>query len=115
MKKLFVLSLLVVLFASGCSLIGNTDKSTDANSTAPASRTIDIKNFVFMPSTSTIKAGDSVTWTNQDTVAHSINAEDFNSSELATGQTYTYTFKKKGTYEYICGLHPNMKGKIIVE
>ncbi|KKR21320.1 MAG: Blue (Type 1) copper domain protein [Parcubacteria group bacterium GW2011_GWE2_39_37] len=114
MKKLFVLSLLVVLFASGCSLFGNAGKSTDMNS-VPTNRTIDIKNSVFMPSTSSIKAGDSVTWTNQDTFAHSIKADDFSSSELTTGQTYTFTFKKKGTYEYVCDLHPNMKGKIVVE
>jgi len=76
---------------------------------------ISIENFSFNPGTLIIKAGATVTWTNNDSAPHKIKSNDFNSDTLATGASYSFTFEKAGVYDYICGIHPSMQGKIIVE
>jgi copper-containing nitrite reductase/amicyanin len=63
-----------------------------------------------------IKAGSSVTWLNTDNMVH-FNQDDkgeFKTPILKSGERYTHTFKKPGTYNYVCVPHPWMKGKIVV-
>lgn len=74
-----------------------------------------IRNFAFAPATLTVKAGDTVTWTNDDSVPHQIKSETFNSASLSRGQTFSFTFQTAGTYDYSCAIHPSMKGQIIVQ
>ncbi len=80
------------------------------------SQNIVIKNFKFEPSSITIKAGTTVTWTNQDKAPHTIVSDDqtFNGNTDSNG-TFSYTFKKSGTYNYYCSIHPSMIGTIIVQ
>lgn len=85
---------------------------------APAAKgaIIKIANFDFGPTTVTVPVGASVTWVNNDDDAHSVVADNhaFRSAPLDTGESYSFTFAKAGTYGYHCGLHPQMHGKIIV-
>ena len=55
----------------------------------------------------TINAGDSVVWTNTDSMPHTVTATDstFNSGTLQPGQVYSRTFTTPGTYSYYCVLH----------
>ena len=78
---------------------------------------ITIKGMKFTPDNVTIKAGQSVTWTNADQRDHTVAADDgsFNSGNLSPGATFTYKFAKGGTFKYACGLHPRMKGVIVVK
>jgi len=78
---------------------------------------IDIANFAFLPKTMTLKKGATVTWINQDTVAHTATADDasFDTGLLAKGESGSVTFDKPGTYSYHCTPHPNMKATIVVE
>lgn len=82
----------------------------------PEEVTIAIKNFAFEPDSVTIKVGAKVTWTNEDYVSHTVTSEEgvFDSGTLGNGETFSYTFEEAGTYEYICTIHPSMKGEIIV-
>ncbi len=77
--------------------------------------TITIQNFAFSPSTLTVKAGTKVTWVNQDSAVHTVNSDIFDSPNLAKGETFEFTFSDKGSFDYTCGIHPTMQGKIIVE
>lgn len=77
--------------------------------------TITIQNFSFNPGTLTVKQGTKVTWINQDSVIHTINSGTFNSQDLSQGDKFEFTFKDKGSFDYICGIHPTMQGKIVVE
>lgn len=77
--------------------------------------TVIIKNFAFSPGTLTVKQGTKVTWTNQDSAPHKIKSDTFNSSNLNNGDAFSYTFNSKGSFDYICSIHPSMSGKIIVE
>lgn len=77
---------------------------------------VKIDNFAFAPEALTVHVGTTVTWTNRDDIPHSIVESNglFHSQAFDTNGSYSYTFSKTGTYDYVCGLHPHMKGKIIV-
>jgi plastocyanin len=77
-------------------------------------QSISIKSFAFDPAEVTIKAGTMVVWTNFDSVPHSIKSDLFTSPLISNGETFSFTFTKPGTFAYICGVHPSMKGTIIV-
>ena len=74
-----------------------------------------IQNFSFVPGALKVKVGDTVTWTNNDSVPHQIKSDTFNSTALSKGQTFSYTFQAAGTFDYSCAIHPMMKGQIIVK
>ena len=76
---------------------------------------VNIQNFAFDPPQITIEAGDTVTWTNLDSAAHTATGDTWDSGNLGKGQTYTATFGSAGTNDYICRYHPNMKGRVMVE
>jgi len=83
--------------------------------TMSSSYDVQIKNFEFLPKVLTIKAGDSVTWTNLDDVAHTATGADFDTGKLGKGESKTITFDTPGTHPYICSPHPRMQGEIVVE
>lgn len=78
---------------------------------------IEIANFTFNPSEVTIKPGATVTWKNTDDIPHSVVEDNakFRSKPLDTDDTFSMTFTEAGEIGYFCGLHPHMKGKIIVK
>lgn len=104
---------------SGVASSGSAGSGANANSNeVSGTKEVLIRNFVFSPRTLTIKAGDSVKWTNQDSAKHTITSDSGNeldSSLFGKGESFTHTFDKAGTYTYHCTPHPNMKGTIIVE
>jgi plastocyanin len=85
-----------------------------ADDPQPVKVTID--NFAFTPATLTVKLGTKVTFINHDDIPHSIVSipGKFRSKALDTDQSFEYTFATAGDFDYFCGLHPHMKGKIIV-
>lgn len=84
---------------------------------APATIRIAVENFMFGPASMTLKAGATVTWTNQDQEPHTVTSLDglFRSGALDTGDSFSFTFEKPGTYRYRCTIHPQMVGTIVVE
>ena len=84
---------------------------------AAAEYGVDISGFAFDPQTLTVAAGDTVTWTNLDQVAHTVTADDssWNSGTLNHGESWSHTFDAAGTWDYHCTFHPMMMGAIIVE
>jgi plastocyanin len=111
----------IVFLARGCAG-NNTQKPAAPNETTATPQVtgqgkivdISIKNFAFNPALVTISAGDTVRWTNQDSVTHIVKGSNFESGSLAQKDTYEFTFTKSGTYDYICSIHPSMKGTITV-
>jgi plastocyanin len=79
-------------------------------------------NECFLPSTLTVPAGTTVTWTNDDSAAHTVTSGQdatpdgfFDSSLFLAGKTFSYTFDEPGEYEYFCFVHLWMKGEVVVE
>lgn len=89
--------------------------ATQQPQTQIAANAVTIQNFAFSPGTLTVTQGTKVTWTNQDATTHKIKSDTFNSSDLNQGDTFTFTFNTKGTFDYSCAIHPSMTGKIVVE
>lgn len=89
-----------------------------AGSAPVAADAVAIKNFAFSPAAITVKAGTTVIWTNQDTDAHTVTSQNnsgpLGSAALNTGQSYSYTFTKPGTYSYLCTIHPFMTATVTV-
>ena len=75
-----------------------------------------IKDFDFAPKALTVAKGATVTWVNRDDEAHQIagKAGAFRSPALDTNDSFSFTFKDAGTYEYFCTLHPQMTGTVTV-
>ena len=87
--------------------------ATSAPSGAEAK--VSISNFAFDPAALTIKVGTTVTWTNNDVVAHTVTFTDVaNSPVLNRGDHFSRAFTKAGTYSYICSIHPFMHGMVVV-
>ncbi len=80
-------------------------------------------NTCFIPSSVKINVGDTVSWSNDDTAAHTVtsgkpaNGPDgnFDSSLLMVGKTFDVTFDNSGSYDYFCMVHPWMVGKVVVK
>src|SRR3989442_11035465 len=70
-----------------------------------ATSAVNIQNFAFAPSAVTITVGDSITWTNRDTAAHSAKFSDRMTPVLSQGQSATLVFTAAGTFPYVCGIH----------
>lgn len=77
---------------------------------------VKIGNFTFGPQEVKVKAGTTVTWTNEDDIPHTVvSPNNFRSKALDTDGKYSFTFTTPGTYKYFCSLHPHMTGTIVVE
>lgn len=79
---------------------------------------VSITNFSFSPSTLTINKGDTVVWTNNDSVPHQVKGDTLSALSapvMSNGQTYSFTFNNTGTFGYHCAIHPSMTGTIIVK
>ncbi len=116
-----VLLALPVLVVALLGVVGTT--STGSGDSAPTAAaagdgSVTIEGFEFITAELTVPVGTEVTWTNVDTAKHSI--EDVSgafeeSSALGTGDAFSFTYDQPGSQAYICGIHPYMRGTVIVE
>ncbi|BBY38983.1 hypothetical protein MMAN_31170 [Mycobacterium mantenii] len=112
------------LLVSGCSqsrpVATSAAPTTQMSVTAPAAPVrgdqVTIDGFAFAPTTLTVSAGTTVTWTNRDEEPHTVAASDgsFHSPGMGTGATFTHTFSTAGTFDYVCSIHPMMRGTVVV-
>jgi len=80
--------------------------------------TVTIDNYNFEPAVVTVHPGDTVTWTNHDSIPHTATALDgksFDSGAIDPGARWSFTFPKAGDYGYRCAIHPDMRGMVIVK
>ncbi len=77
---------------------------------------LNIQNFVYQPANIQVRVGTTVTWTNQDSVPHSVTFKNGmkDSGLLSQGQSFSYTFNTPGTYQYYCTVHPYMVATVTV-
>jgi len=81
-------------------------------------------NSCFVPNEAIVDVGGEVTWTNDDTAAHTVTSGDikgegpdgiFDSSLFGPGKTFSHTFTEAGTFKYFCMVHPWMEGIVTVQ
>ncbi len=77
---------------------------------------VSIQSYAFSPATITVPAGSTITWTNNDAVAHTVTSDNsaFDSGTIPSSGTYSRTFPTTGTFPYHCTFHPYMTATVIV-
>ena len=77
---------------------------------------IKIQKEVFVPASTAVAAGTRITWTNTDSMPHSVTANDqrFDSGAIAPGKSFEWTADSAGTIAYHCIFHPSMAGTLTV-
>lgn len=112
LRTLAIVAAIVTLTA-----IAGTSAQTGRSSKPPQTVAIEIDNFKFAVASLEVIVGTTVTWTNRDDVPHTVTSSTkvFKSPALDTGESFSYTFKEAGTFEYYCSVHPHMTGKIVVK
>ena len=106
-KQDFVISL--------ASLSGTMPTGAMARPSGPG--TVSIAEFLFGPQKVTVRAGQTISWTNVDDSPHQVTVQGestLRTPVILKGQSTALQFDHVGSYTYICGLHPNMKGQIEV-
>ena len=74
------------------------------------------KSYRFSPTVIKVKAGDTVTWKNNDNFTHTVKVEDGPDHKVGRGDSVSIRFDKPGTYHYVCTLHSHdMHGQVIVQ
>src|ERR1043166_710767 len=103
----------LVLIAAGALALVVAGASQPA---VTATKTVRITATAFKPASITIKTGDAIKWSNTDTKAHQVVANNgaFASPTIAAKHTWTRTFNTAGTFRYHDALHPALTGKIVV-
>jgi plastocyanin len=96
---------LVLVIAPGSNRAGAQDSAS-----------VDIADFTFGPGSVTITAGATVTWTNSDSAPHTATGDGgaFDTGTIDPGGSASITFDTPGTYTYICSIHPDMTGTVVV-
>lgn len=94
-----------------------TTSISSPTTTQAAGMTVQISGFSFNPGTITVSKGTTVTWVNDDSATHTLVSDSgvFSSGSLGKGDTFSRTFTEAGTFAYHCGVHPSMKGKVVVQ
>ena len=123
MKKGLIIGFLVlVVLISGCTSAPEKT-APQATNTPPQHTTppplqaakIEIVEFTFYPAEVAIVKGGTVTWSQKDSIKHTVTGSDFDSGELGQGQTFSHTFNEAGTFDFWCKIHSSMRGKVIVK
>ena len=124
MRSRSLIALLALVLAVGCG--AKTSEGSGAASgtaTEPATASggkilpVKMKDILFVPEKVTARVGETVRWTNEDDIVHTVKAEngaDFASKALSKGDTYTAKLTKAGTIDYVCTIHPSQRGTITV-
>lgn len=78
---------------------------------------VSIDDFAYGEEIVTVAPGTTVTWTNNDTMPHTVTATDgsFDSGNIAPGESFSLTFTDAGTFDYFCVYHPDMTATVVVE
>jgi plastocyanin len=84
--------------------------------TTPQPVSVSIRNFAFAPQQISVKAGTKVTWTNNDSTAHTVTSDSgaFSSGTLNPGSSFSFVFNTPGTFSYHCSIHPSMTATVVV-
>ncbi|MEI6190769.1 MAG: plastocyanin/azurin family copper-binding protein [bacterium] len=127
MKKIILVVIAVIIIVAGyLSFKSNTSapvfapevqvpSQTASTETAVAKTyTISIADFAFDPKILTINKGDTIVWTNNDSVPHQIIGDNLNGQIMNKGHTFSQTFDTVGPVNYHCSIHPMMIGMITV-
>ncbi|RSM48614.1 copper-binding protein [Amycolatopsis balhimycina DSM 5908] len=89
-----------------------------AGQATAATQQVMMQDYAFSPAALTVRVGDTVTWMQHDQAPHDVVTTSapvaFRSPQLSAGQSWSYTFRQPGTYQYYCSVHPDMRASVTV-
>ncbi len=109
--RLLIAVVAVAVAAAGCGGGGSSKSGSPPGA-------VSMKGLRFHPDNTTVRVGQKVTWTNDDSTDHNVTATGgakFMSQAFGHGKTYSFTPRKAGTIKYVCTLHPGMNGTLVVK
>jgi plastocyanin len=126
--------LATVTLAAAIGLLASCSSGgTHAGSGSPSGPTVTLKSLMFMPAVLHVTAGTTVTWRNDEPITHTVTSGQvlnvdkstglrsgqhadglFNATLKGSGDTFSYTFEKPGTYSYYCDIHQGMNAEVVV-
>lgn len=116
---LFILIVISISLISGCS---KNDMTTNTTGGTQGANEIFIQGMAFSPSNKTISIGTTLKWTNKDGVNHTVTSGIpgapsglFDSGNLSSNGTFSFTFSQVGTFKFYCKIHSSMTGTITVQ
>lgn len=112
----------------------NSEAPIETSESSTSGAEVTLQTFRFEPGEIEIAAGETVTWSNNDDILHTVtsgigqtqgvpgvsknkDAEPdglFDQQMDGVGANFEFTFEKAGKYDYFCAIHPGMTGKVIV-
>ncbi len=100
-----VAGLLMALLATGC----------ESGPSAQIHQVV-IDATSYSPKVLDLRVGDTVVWTNRDLLVHTVTAEsgEFDSKDIASGESWRYRISVPGEIDYLCTYHPTMVGSLHV-
>jgi plastocyanin len=107
----------IALFALAlCSLFAGPALAAGPTAQTSATKTVSISGFAYKPAALTISKGTTVRFANNDKVAHTATrAGGFNTKRIGAGKAASVRFNARGSFNYHCTIHPEMRGKIVVQ
>ena len=106
-----------LLAVLGAVTLSSLSMNLSVHADTPVDSQVVIKDFMFHPTNVKIKVGAILTWVNKDEEPHTVTSEIglFRSGAMDTNDTFVFKFDKPGTYHFLCSIHPQMVGTIVVE
>ena len=119
-RSAFIIFITFVSIISGCS---KSDYSSNSNNNnTPGTNDIFIQGMAFSPANKTISVGTTIKWTNYDGFNHTVTSGVpgtpsglFDSGNIGSNGTFSYTFTQAGTFNFFCKIHNSMRGTITVQ
>ena len=109
-----VLAVATVVAVASCTT-GESSETTGPGDDPEAAMDVTVDNFAFTPAAITIEAGQSIRWTNEQAVGHTVtSSDDVWDASLEGSGSFEFTFTAPGTYPYFCAIHPSMTGTVEV-
>jgi len=94
---------------------GTPAPAPSGSSAAPASVSVSMANLAFVPADITVAVGGTVTFTNDDSVAHVVAGDTWSSGNMEPGASFAQTFSTAGSFPIACTIHPSMTANVTVE
>jgi plastocyanin len=130
-KTLMIFSkLALIIFVAFISIIpgcsndysSNSYGNDNNNNNTPGANDVFVQSNAFSPANKTIVVGTTIKWTNYDGYAHTVTSGApgtpsglFDSGNIESNGTFSYTFDQEGTFNYFCKIHNYMRGTITVQ
>jgi plastocyanin len=118
LKRTLTIGLVIASLGTGLAACGGAaDEPATVQPPTAGGTTVSVQDNTFDPGTLKIEVGDTVEWTNDGGIAHTVTGTGvagFDSGSLAPGETFSFTAEKAGTISYVCTFHPGMRGTIEV-